>query len=431
MGIILKISLRNMRRRKFRYILTAIALLISVALFGGVLIVSDSFQVMMVDTIDKQLGSADVLFKPENTTDNWFNSSEVDSTIRNIDHVQSVAYRISGFTVHVSAVANGTALQNSTSTDIYGIDIHSNDEKALGGQPYILASLNGGTTIEELLDYVSPVTGSRVMVISQSLKIELGPDLHVNDTVYVKPNGISLYPDSNTSEWLDYTVIAIIRDVGEAKDFDPSASSGSSSIFGSFIEQGPGVFVNIDNAHILSNSTYSHPNEYNLAAVGTDDIYVVASVTAAIQKALDNLHDGKEWKTDDLKSDSLDSIITTMSTLKTIFLIFGIIALILAIILMMNIFNIIRKEQEYETGMFQAIGASKSETFRMFLTQGLILGVIGSLAGTISSYFISFIIFSVVIQSIQSIATTLGGLTIESFNIVLYPQTESSGNRLD
>ena len=55
MGVLLKIALRNMKRRKVRYILTTITLVISVALFGGVMIVSDSFEVMLNQRIKQFL----------------------------------------------------------------------------------------------------------------------------------------------------------------------------------------------------------------------------------------------------------------------------------------------------------------------------------------------------------------------------------------
>ncbi|MEE9574362.1 MAG: FtsX-like permease family protein, partial [Candidatus Neomarinimicrobiota bacterium] len=88
-----------------------------------------------------------------------------------------------------------------------------------------------------------------------------------------------------------------------------------------------------------------------------------------------------------------------------------------------NIFNIIKKEQEYETGMFQAIGASKSETFRLFLTQGMIMGVIGATIGTIFSYVISYVIFSVTYQTIQTLTATMGGSGLSGFDIILQPST--------
>ncbi|MBN1801052.1 MAG: ABC transporter permease [Candidatus Lokiarchaeota archaeon] len=417
-----------MKRRKLRYFLTAIALIISVALFGGVSIVSDSFEVMMVETIDKQLGSADVLFKPANITDNWFDPIDITDQIEGISHVDSVAYRITGFNVKVSPTDSGTEYYNSTQTEINGINIDNPDERELGGQPYILDSLNGGTTIEELLDYTDNETGSRVVVISQSLKIELGNDIEAGDTVWILPFDYGTrvgYEEDNTGTWDAYTVTAVIRDTSEARDFDASNTTESEGLESSFLGSimGPGVFLNISNAYSLVDGSGSHAGEYNLGVVGTDNIYQVSSVTKHIQNILDDLDDGLEWKTQDLKTDSLDMIDTTMSILATVFMIFGIIALILAVILMMNIFNIIRKEQEYETGMFQAIGASKSETFKMFLLQGVIMGVVGSIIGTIASYGISTLIFTAVIDALKSIASSAGGLTITSYRIVLYPVT--------
>ncbi|MFX1418745.1 MAG: ABC transporter permease [Promethearchaeota archaeon] len=425
MGVILKLAFRNMKRRKIRYILTTITLVISVALFGGVLIVSDSFNVMMLKTIDEQLGTADILVRAANSTDGWFDPIEINGDIEDIGHVESTAYRISGFNVYISATDSGNQVDNSTRTGIYGIDIQDPDEQALGGKPFILNSVSNGDTVEELLDYTHEVTGDKVIVISESLKIQLGKDFKVNDSVWILPNDGELlgYDPLNTGTWLEYSVVAIIRDIGEGKDFDPENPSESTMGLVGLGGGGQGIFVNIDNAHELVDGTENHTGEYNLGVVGVDDIYSVSSVVENIEDTLAALNDRRDWKVNDLKSSNLEMISTTMSTLETVFLIFGLVALILSIILMMNIFNIIKKEQEYETGMFQAIGASKSETFKMFLTQGAVMGIIGTTIGTVSSYFISYVIFSVTLQTIQSIAAQFGGLAISNFEIVLLPMT--------
>ncbi|MFX0036234.1 MAG: ABC transporter permease [Candidatus Hermodarchaeota archaeon] len=424
MGVITKIALRNMKRRKVRYILTTITLIISVALFGGVMIVSDSFNEMMLKTIDEQLGTADILIRSTNSTDGWFVPNEINSEIEEVKHVESTAYRISGFNVYASATGSGNQVDNSTITGIYGIDPQNLDEQKLGGKPYIIDSINGGDTIEELLEYTHEITGDRVVVISESLKIELGKNFEANDTVWILPKeGEYLgYNPLDTGTWIEYTVVAIIRDIGEARDFDPEDSS-ESTMESTMFSQGPGIFANIKNTHELVDGTENHTGEFNLGVVGVDDIYTVSSVAMTIENNLINLNDGRDWKVEDLKSDNLQMIETTMSAMRTMFALFGIIALILSIILMMNIFNIIKKEQEYETGMFQAIGASKSETFKMFLTQGIVMGIIGATIGTIFSYFIAYVIFSVTLQAIQDIAAQMAGFAISDFEIVLYPTT--------
>ncbi|MFW9873529.1 MAG: FtsX-like permease family protein [Candidatus Thorarchaeota archaeon] len=420
MGVILKIALRNMKRRKARYILTTITLVISVALFGGVMIVSDSFNVMMLDTIDEQMGTADILIRSANSTDGWFDPIEIKSEIEGVKHVESIAYRISGLNVYISATDIGNQVDNSTRTGINGINHLDLDEQKLGADPFILDSINGGKSIEELLDYVDPINNDNVLVISESLKIQLGKDFEAGDSVWIFPvNGSLLgYNPLDTGTWLEYTIVAIIRDIGEARDFDPEDPSASS-----MFSQGPGIFASINNTHKLVDGLENHIDEYNLGVVGVDDIYSVSYVSETIENNLKALNDGRDWRVNDLKSDSLERIETTMSTMRTMFLMFGIIALVLSIILMMNIFNIIKKEQEYETGMFQAIGASKTETFKMFLTQGIVMGVIGASIGTIFSYFISYVIFSVTLQTIQNIAAQIGGFSIGDFTIVLYPVT--------
>ncbi|MFX1399300.1 MAG: FtsX-like permease family protein [Promethearchaeota archaeon] len=416
-----------MKRRKVRYILTAIALIISVSLFGGVSIVSDSFEVMMIDTIDKQLGSADVLFKPSNSTDGWFDPTNVTDDIESLGHISSVAYRISGFDVYASPTDSGTRFYNGTETGINGINIHDPSEQALGGQPFVIDSLRSGTSVEELLDYTHPVLGRKVVVITQSLKIELGKDFSVNDSIWILPYGWEdvvgkNYEEDDTGTWEEFAVVAIIRDTGEARNFETENTTESSmGALGAFM--GPGIFLNISNAYLLADGNGNHTGEYNLGVIGTDSIYNVDSVTENLQSTLDALDDGLDWKTIDLKTDSLQMIHTTMSILRTVFMIFGIIALLLAVILMMNIFNIIRKEQEYETGMFQAIGASKGETFKMFLTQGALMGIIGSTIGTVASYGISYLIFTAVTEALRVISSSVGGLEISKFVIVLLPET--------
>ena len=408
-----------MKRRKVRYILTTITLVISVALFGGVMIVSDSFEIMMLGTIDQQMGTADILIKPANSTDGWFNPNEIEHEIGDIQHVDSLAFRISGFNLYISATNAGNQVDNSTRTEIYGIDHQDPDEYKLGANPYIVDSVGNGESVEKLLEYIDPINNEKVLVISETLKIQLSKDLEAGDSVWIYPvNGSELgHNPLDTGTWLEYTVVAIIRDIGEARDFDTESLGFSTNI------GGPGIFANINNTHELVDGTKDHSGEFNLGVVGVDDIYSVSSVTEEISTYLDSLNDDRDWRAKDLKSDDLEMIETTMSTMSTMFLMFGVIALILSVILMMNIFNIIKKEQEYETGMFQAIGASKSETFKMFLTQGTVMGVIGTSIGTLLSLLISQVIFTVTIEGIKGITSQLGGFAISEFQIVLYPST--------
>ncbi len=424
MGVITKISLRNIRRRKIRYILTTISLIIGVALFGGVMIAADSFNQLFLDSIDRQMGTADILIASNSTEDGWFNPTTIESSLSNIDHIDQITFRISGFKVSVSGIDNGNINDDSTSTNVYGINQNDPDEPGLGGTPYILdviEDLNSATTIEEMLNYNDTETNNRVIVITESLKIKLGSDIMAGNKTWILPREAnSSYLEEDTGTWDEYTIVAIIRDFGEAQFYDPSTSNEAITLS----QQGPLLFTNIESTHELVDGSEDHTGEYNLGVIGVDDIHNVAKTTQAVKTTLEDLGDGLDWKIFDLKTSNLEEVDTTMTTIRTMFLVFGMIALILSIVLIMNIFNIIRKEQEYETGMFQAIGASKGETFKMFLTQGVVMGLTGSVIGTIGSYFISYLIFSVTMSAIQNIqaAGSLFAMTMD-FEIVLLPMT--------
>ncbi len=426
MGIIRKIALRNMKRKKTRYILTTIALIVGVALFGGIMIASDSFYSMMLKSMDQQMGTADILVRKNKSDGGWFDPDEVNDILKDTDHVDLIAFRIAGFSVYVSSVEDGgNQIENSTKTTVDGIDITSEDEKALGGTPYILDAIKDvedADTIEGLLDYKDDKTGTRVIVISETLKIKLG--VEAGDRVQIFPNeGAALgYYANDTGTWLTYTITAVVRDSGESQDFDPENPSGSSSSFS--FSMGSLLFVDIERAHELVDGTENHENEVTLGVVGVDDMHN-ANVTAEdIDKQLGDLKDGKKWVTKDLKSDSIESVDNTMTTMRAMFMMFGLIALILSLVLITNIFNIIKEEQSYETGMFQAIGASKSETFKMFITQGVVMGTVGALIGTVLSYFISYWIFNSVVTTMQGIVESSGmGYAPMAVEITLLPTT--------
>ncbi len=416
MGVITKLAVRNMKRRKARYILTTVTLVIGVALFGGILIANDSFQVTFINDIDRRMGTADILLRSTDNADGWFDEDDLED-IEGLDHITSITYRIAGFDVFVTSVRGGSTDDNSTLTAVYGIDPDSDDEADLGGTLSILDSDVDGKSIEDLLEDAD----DDQIVITESLKIKLGKDFEAGDKVYILPidfektesEGDLVFSDSTF--WPKYEVLAIVRDNGEARDFDPDTPEEFSSP-----SRGPCIFTTIDTAHDLVDGEIDHSDEFNLAAIGVDDLNIIEDVIDDIEHELDN----DDWVAADLKTDSVEDINNSMTMMRTMFLMFALIALILSIILILNIFNIIKEEQEYETGMLQAIGSSKAETFKMFLMQGLIMGVLGAILGTVGSYFMSYFIFWMTIESLRNLPGGIGEYFADfEFSIILYPQT--------
>ncbi|MFX1385441.1 MAG: FtsX-like permease family protein, partial [Promethearchaeota archaeon] len=423
MGVIFRVAIRNMKRRKSRYILTTITLIIGVALFGGMLIVRDSFRVMFVKDIDNRMGTADILIRESETQDGWFRADDLED-IKDLSHIEQISYRIAGFYVYSSSTPNGTQLYNSTKTAVYGIDIDSDDEKEIGGELYIVDSAVEGDSIEELLDVGLNEYGINTIVITESLQIKLGKDFEAGNQIWILPinyHKVLGKPDkyeeelaSNTGLWEKYTVAAIIRDLGEARDFKPETPSTFSSP-----SLGPCLFADIETTHNLVDGGVNHEGQYNLAAVGIDDVNNNKDVVAAIKDEL-----GNNWRVADLKTDLINDINASVELIMTLFLIFALLSLILSLILILNIFNIIREELEYETGILQSIGASSSETFKVFLIQGVVMGIIGAIIGTICSYFMSYLIFYMTVESLKNIPGEFGEMFADtSGQIILYPYT--------
>ncbi|MFX1373058.1 MAG: FtsX-like permease family protein [Promethearchaeota archaeon] len=420
MAIYLKIAFRNIKRRKSRFILTTITLIIGVALFGGILITNDSLSEFFVKSLDDQYGSADILMKNDNFSNGWFNSTELNDITEEIAHIDSISYRISGFNVFLSDTDKGNQIENSTYTSVYGIDINDLGEKKLGKEPEIIESIVEGGSIEELLDYYDNETGDKVIVISEALKYYLG-NIDAGENVWVLPKDGEETIDAdleNTGTWIKYTITAIVRDYGEAIDFNPEVIGNKSTENSNekvFVSQGPCIFVNINNAHELVDGISGANGDYNLAVVGIDNIRNIAGV----KKVLEEKYEISGWKICDLKTNILDEIESSVSVLIVMLMMFALIALILSIILIMNIFDVIKKEQEYETGMYQAIGVSKTESFKLFLSQGLIIGFVGSIIGTFCSVFFSDFLFNV---SLDMMTTGLPNSSL-NYGIVLYPST--------
>lgn len=114
MGVYLKIAFRNMKRRKSRFILTTITLIIGVSLFGGILITNDSFGELFVRDLDNRNGTADFLMRNDNSGDGWFNIIELDGIVDDVGNINEISYRIAGFGVFLSDTENGNQIENST-----------------------------------------------------------------------------------------------------------------------------------------------------------------------------------------------------------------------------------------------------------------------------------------------------------------------------
>ena len=84
------------------------------------------------------------------------------------------------------------------------------------------------------------------------------------------------------------------------------------------------------------------------------------------------------------------NILGTLRDLNSIFFVTVMIASILSICLVWAVFSAIANERAWEIGIMRAIGAREYHVSRLFLTEVLFIGIIGSLLGVIPGTAVSF-----------------------------------------
>jgi putative ABC transport system permease protein len=89
------------------------------------------------------------------------------------------------------------------------------------------------------------------------------------------------------------------------------------------------------------------------------------------------------------RSDMGERIISTLTDINRVFLITIILSCVLSAFLAWNVFSAIANERVREVGIMRAIGAKGSHVVRMFIIEVLLLGLLGSLAGTAAGTYMS------------------------------------------
>ena len=115
----------------------------------------------------------------------------------------------------------------------------------------------------------------------------------------------------------------------------------------------------------------------------TEDIrdYLVAETTVVAFGALPGLRSDDEWPAEEFLG-----TITALMTILTL------LAILCSVFLISNTMNTIITEQRKEIAQMKAIGASKSQVFRSFLTTAFFMGVIGAMIGAIAGIVVSNVV---------------------------------------
>lgn len=209
--------------------------------------------------------------------------------------------------------------------------------------------------------------GSSVALIGQELKRKL----------FAKENPVGKVIELRGKR---YRVIGLLKEKGNSFGFGGDKS----------------VFIPNTNAR----ATFSSPNQsfaINVMALESSKLDYIISESTALMRAVRKLNPKEETNFGITKSDSLSaSLIENLSFVKLAAVIIAAITLLGAAIALMNIMLVSVTERTREIGVRKAIGAKSATIRSQFLTEAVVICLLGGIAGIILGILIGNITSSLV-----------------------------------
>lgn len=264
-----------------------------------------------------------------------------------------------------------------------------------------ISGLSGVYAVSPQLSTTGYVDNNTVLlngiVPSSFTEVTTGLDL-TNGTMISSPNQVVL-----NSVLADNLGVGIGASVTLSYGVLNSSNAGSSytvaGIYSAGTTFGPAsrtVYVELPSAQTLSNKT----GLLSEIEVKTTSPSQVSSVASEIQNSVSGV------------SATTGSGVTSQESLSAslaiFFIVIGLVALLAGAFGVINTMIMSISERTREIGTLRAIGAQKAQVIKMFLSESLLIGAIGAVAGVI----IGIIISAILPYFSSSVATSFGGLGI-------------------
>jgi len=270
-----------------------------------------------------------------------------ESLVSNIDNITGV--------YAASPQLTSTAYVDGDTVFLYGID------------PATYSSVTNGLTIVNGSGLSA--SGGNQILVSNSLASNL--DIGVGSTVTVGPN---------STGGSSYTVTGVFN---PGTSFGPGARS---------------VYVPLANAQTIAGKD-GKVTEIYVKANTADDISTVA---AAITSSISGVNA--------VTSSSLAATGSALSdTLTSFFTIIGLVALMAGAFGVVNTMMMSTSERTREIGTLKALGAQRGTILKTFLSEALLIGLIGGLAGITVGAAISFVLPSLTGSGAAGAVSSFGG----------------------
>ncbi|WOX55191.1 FtsX-like permease family protein [Methanoculleus palmolei] len=226
------------------------------------------------------------------------------------------------------------------------------------------------------------------------------------DIPFLLQQEAGIYPQGGSSGVMVGSLLA------EELDLHPGSrvevGGESVRVTGIAAERGMGIDINPDYALIVTEDWYTERHgagDYSRVVVKVDDLSEIEGVKEAIDQQLNR----RKEVVDVLDSrEILELYYETLDAINIFLLGIGAVSLLVASVSILNVMFISVTERTAEIGLMRSIGARKREVLFMFLYEGLVLGIAGSLIGGIVSITIGYYVSATVAEFFTDFAVSGG-----------------------
>ncbi|MHA1270207.1 MAG: FtsX-like permease family protein [Candidatus Helarchaeota archaeon] len=389
-----KIGLRYLFRRKFRIVLTILAIVLGVSILMGTLIANDTIKGSLEQQLIEKFGYTDIILVNDSKYyTNSINYNMVKDSLSSISHIGFI------WTAQMKESRN-VAFQKNISTSqsswmpIIGVDTSNNNDN-LFGKITINSTIDPNiNSLEDLLLYP---TYPNCCVIN--VRVANYFNLSVGDILYIYPevpwSGISW---QNSTTWVQLVITGIITDNGKVFDyFNPPVEN-----IWEIRDIEYAIYVNMSIAHkYISNSDTDL--QVNNIAIHSNSIYKIDYILGQVMNQINATIPNNSIYGFNIKSLFEQEINNIFGLIMSVLIIFSGISMLVCTILIKNIFEVSVEEQIEEIGIIRAIGVSRFGVFLIYLTQVSLISLIGSGLGLLLGVFISYFF----LDSIQYVSAVI------------------------
>jgi len=363
---LVKLAFLSIKRKKLRSALLLLGIVISVGLITGVTAAVDGISKSYINSMLDTLGKTDLIVSDNDWRDFDFETVENSFSISGIlDYVE----RFQRWT-------DGSTSENSTTStpmNVVGIDPEKDEEY---GQYTVIDG-----SIQSLSDGLSPT--ENICIISETFADSLG--VGVDNYIYIYTWAYD--PSTHAAEKTEhrFQITAVIRDLGKVYEFDPEDPS-------EFWQDKRVIFVHIDKAQEMFDT-----ENVTQVLIDVADTYSTTEVENELKEIL-----GAQFSVANLREHLSLRAEESVSHIGEATLPIIIIVVVLGVMLILNVMFINVTERKYEIGVLRSLGTSRFQVFKMFIFEGLLIGVFGAIGG---------VGFAVVASTLT--ASLLGGAVLQ------------------